>query len=220
VSTEAQIAANRHNAQLSSGPKSTEGKAKICLNAFRHGLAGAFMILDGEVREDFDELYEGLRAEHQPESPTEILLVESMAQHYWLKQRALRLQAQCFDGDEKTLGLYLRYQTTHERAFYKALNTLVKLRADKRKAEIGFVSQQNRERERAEQARQQTELNEARVRLANAKAQHLEIDSDIHQTIEAPLPGHMRIPFDVMRTTFRSVVDQVSRELKAKEEAA
>jgi hypothetical protein len=71
-----------------------------------------------DSNEDFDELYEGLRAEHQPESPTEILLVESMAQHYWLKQRALRLQSLCFDGDEKQLGLYLRYQTTHERGFY------------------------------------------------------------------------------------------------------
>ncbi|HEY7306449.1 MAG TPA: hypothetical protein VH601_20155 [Bryobacteraceae bacterium] len=138
-----------------------------------------------------------------------------MAQHFWLEQRALRLQSLCFNGDdveEKTLGLYLRYQTTHERAFYKALNTLVKLRADKRKAEIGFESQQSR-------AQQQAELNEARVRLANAKAQHLETDSDIRQTIEAPLPGHMRVPFDVMRTTFRSVVDQVSRELKTEEAA-
>jgi hypothetical protein len=212
MSTEAQVAANQKNSRLSTGPQSAEGKARICLNAFRHGLAGAFMILSDEVREDFNELYEGLRAEHQPESPTEILLVESMAQHYWLKQRALRLQSLCFDGDEKTLALYLRYQTTHERAFYKALSTLLKLRADERKAEIGFVSQQNRERERAE-------LNQARIRLANAKVQHLEIDSDIRQTIEAPLPGHMRIPFDVMRTTFRSVVDQVSRELKTKEAA-
>jgi hypothetical protein len=211
MSTEAQIAANQKNSQLSGGPKSAEGKAKICLNAFRHGLAGAFMILSDEVREDFDELYEGLRAEHKPENPTEILLVESMAQHYWLMQRALRFQSLSFDGDscdEKQLGLYLRYQTTHERAFYKALNTLVKLRADKRKAEIGFELQQSH-------ARQQAELNEARTRLANAKAHDLETDSDIRQTIEAPLPGHMRIPFDVMRTTFRSVVDQVSRELKA-----
>jgi hypothetical protein len=67
-------------------------------------------------------------------------------------------------------------------------------------------------------ARQQAELNEARI-LANAKAQDLEIDSEIRQTIEAPLPGHMRVPFNVMRSTFRSVVDQVSRELKAKEAA-
>src|SRR6185437_5135585 len=88
---------------------------------------------------------------HNPETPTETLLVESMVQHYWLQQRALRLQSLCFDdagvcNAEKQLGLYLRYQTTHERAFHKSLNTLLKLRAEKRKAEdskkIGFVSQE------------------------------------------------------------------------------
>jgi hypothetical protein len=189
------------------------------LNAFRHGLAGAFLILSDEVREDFDELYEGLRTEHQPQAPTEILLVESMAQHYWMKQRALRLQTLCFDGDEKSLALYLRYQTTHERAFHKALDTLVKLRTEKRKAEIGFVSQQSRAREQAEKAQQRTELNQARIRLANAKAEHLEVDSDIRQTIEAPLPGHMRIPFDQLSGMFRSAIDHVSRELTAKEAA-
>ena len=63
MSTEAQVVANRENAQKSTGPKSAEGKAIICLNAFRHGLAGAFMILADEMREDFNELHEGLRAE-------------------------------------------------------------------------------------------------------------------------------------------------------------
>jgi hypothetical protein len=53
-----------------------------------------------------------------------------MAQSWWLSQRALRLQNACFapEGiDEKRLALFLRYQTTHERAFHKALNTLIRL---------------------------------------------------------------------------------------------
>ena len=33
MSTEAQVAANQANAQRSTGPKSAEGKAVICLNA-------------------------------------------------------------------------------------------------------------------------------------------------------------------------------------------
>ena len=220
MSTPAQVAANQANCQHSTGPTSAEGKATISMNAVRHGLAGAFMFLPGEKPQDFDKLHDGLRAEHNPETPTETLLVESMVQHYWLQQRALRLQSLCFDdagvcNAEKELGLYLRYQTTHERAFYKSLNTLLKLRAEKCKAEIGFVSQQ------AEQNRacQQAELTEARVRLANAKAQHLEIDSDIRQTIEAPLPGHMRIPFEDLSAMFKMAVDHVNRELKAKQAA-
>jgi hypothetical protein len=179
MSTEAQVAANLQNAQRSTGPKSASGKATICLNAFRHGLAGAFMILADEVREDFDELYEGLSAEHQPETPTEILLVESMAQHYWLLQRALRLQKFCFDDDggcdEKQLAIYLRYQTAHDRAFYKALNTLLRLRAEKRKAEIGFVSQQRATEEHARKQaveKRKQELHKWKVLYAQAEVDH------------------------------------------------
>ena len=192
MSTEAQVAANQANAQHSTGPKSATGKATICLNAFRHGLAGAFMILSNEVREDFDELYQGLLAEHKPETPTEILLVESMAQHYWLKQRALRLQAFCFDDeggcDEKQLALYLRYQTTHERAFYKSLNTLLKLRADKRKAEIGFVSQQRQTEAHArKQAIEKRKQDIHKWKVLQAEA---EVDHQILMNVNLQTPEH------------------------------
>ena len=80
-----------------------------------------------------------LHAEHKPTTPTERLLVMDMARHYWLLQRAIRLQEECFtrgldDGAlEKQLALYMRYQTTNQRAFHRCLNELLKLRAGKRK---------------------------------------------------------------------------------------
>jgi hypothetical protein len=67
-----------------------------------------------------------------------------MAQHHWLRQRALNLESSCYDPatgqitDQKQLALCLRYQTTHERAFHKALNDLLKLRAARQKEQIGF----------------------------------------------------------------------------------
>ncbi len=69
MSTPAQIAANKENAQHSTGPKTEAGKAASSINNFRHGLAGSFMIMDWENREDFDELFDSLRAEHKPTSP-------------------------------------------------------------------------------------------------------------------------------------------------------
>ena len=68
-----------------------------------------------------------------------------MAQHHWLRNRAEAFESGCFkeDGtlDDKRLALFMRYRTSHERAFEKCLNELLKLRAEKRKAEIGFESQ-------------------------------------------------------------------------------
>ncbi len=155
MSTAAQIAANQQNAKLSHGPATDEGKAKSCLNNFRHGLTGAFCVLPFEDQEEFDTLRLGLRAEYQPKTVTETLLVEKMAQHYWLLQRALKLQDLTFHAElpvceqEKQLALYLRYQTTNDRAFHKALDQLLKLRAERRKAEIGFESQKQKQAEQA-----------------------------------------------------------------------
>ena len=179
MSTPAQIAANQQNAQLSTGPKTEEGKAASSKNNLRHGFTGAFMILPWEKQEEFDSLLNELRAEHQPATMTETLLVEKMAQSYWLSQRAVKLQQiACFHDEtdsperDKQVALYLRYQTTHDRTFHKCLNDLLKLRAERRKDEIGFESQQNRERERADRARQRAEEH-ARKQEAEKRRQEL-----------------------------------------------
>ena len=188
MSTQAQIAANQKNSQSSTGPKSEQGKAVSSQNNFRHGFAGAFRVLPSENAGEFNQLIQQLGDEHQPSTPTETLLVTQMAQAWWLRTRALLLQNTCFtDGsvDQKQLALYLRYQTTNERAFHKALNELLKLRAEKRKAEIGFESQQlkqSRARQQAEEhARRQAvekrrqELHKWNVLLAQARVDNQEL---------------------------------------------
>jgi hypothetical protein len=160
MSTQAQIAANQANSQLSTGPKSETGKAAAARNNFRHGLSTSteFWVLPSERQTDFLKLLAQFQQEHQPETPTEEALVQAMAEHHWLRHRAMRLEEACFDYttgqiiDERKLALYLRYQTTHERAFHKALNDLLKLRAEKRKQEIGFERQQHAQ---ADQIRRQ-----------------------------------------------------------------
>ena len=55
-----------------------------------------------------------------------------MAQHFWLSQRAMRLQRVALEFTEhhvvpKDLAVLIRYQTTNERAFQMDLATLLKL---------------------------------------------------------------------------------------------
>jgi len=218
MSTNAQIAANQANSQHSTGPNTAEGKAASCLNNFRTGLTGSsFCVLPWENEEEYDTLHAALRASLEPSGPFERLLVEKMAQHQWLAQRALVLQDMCFQrdipacDDDKKLALYLRYQTTHERAFHKYFDQLHKLRAELRKKEIGFESQKSRE---AENARKQ-EAHEARTRLAHAKAAHLELDTEIRSTIEARIPGDVEIPFDRLKDVLRVSLQEVARHQAA-----
>jgi hypothetical protein len=131
--------------QSSTGPRTIEGKLASSRNATQHGLAGGQIIIPGEDPAAFDSLLSALLAEHQPANTTEELLVAEIAQSHWLTQRALRLQNNCFNDsgevDTKRLALFLRYQTTHQRAFHKALSALLTFQKTRRKQEIGFVSQ-------------------------------------------------------------------------------
>jgi hypothetical protein len=181
MSTPAQIAANQANAQHSSGPKTGEGKAASSVNNLRHGLAGEFTVLAWERQEEYHALLAGLRSEHNPVSPTETVLVEETAKAIWLGKRALTLQDLALNAEvpmcdePKQLALYLRYQTTHDRAFHKSLSDLLRLRAEKRKTEIGFESQKRKEadelRKQATEKRKQ-DVHKWKVLLAEAEAEH------------------------------------------------
>ena len=62
-------------------------------------------------------------------------------------------------------------------------------------------------------------MHEARIRAINAKTSEREIDNDIRQTIEAPLPGNVRLPFDTLKDVFRIAAYEVNRQLKTGEAA-
>jgi hypothetical protein len=125
----------------STGPRTPAGKLASSGNSLKHGLAAPRLIIPGEDPAAFEALLTDLLDEHLPAGPSEELLVREIAQSWWLTQRALRFQNECFTAegvDQKRLALFLRYQTTHERAFHKALTTLIRLKKDRIR---GFVSQ-------------------------------------------------------------------------------
>lgn len=124
MATEAQISANRENAQHSTGPRSEAGKANSSRNNTRWGFRGKFTFLSNESQEEFDTLLDRLREEHHPQCIVEDMLILEMAQHFWLTQRAQILCDLALEqgAAPKDFALWLRYQTTHEQGFNKCLD--------------------------------------------------------------------------------------------------
>jgi hypothetical protein len=148
MASAAQFTANQKNSQHSTGPTSTAGQARSSQNAFRHGLASSQLIVPGENEADFEALLAGLISGHNPQSTIESLLVHNMATHHWLKLRSIKLQSGALCDPESTpasVNIYMRYQISNERGFWKSFDTLRKLQKERAEAEpeteIGFVSQ-------------------------------------------------------------------------------
>jgi len=83
MATIKQFEANRRNAQHSTGPKTTEGKAAVSMNALRHGLRARTVVLPGEDPQEFHRLCDDLEVEWHPQSRTEQFYVEQMAVSKW-----------------------------------------------------------------------------------------------------------------------------------------
>jgi hypothetical protein len=156
MSSTAQVAANRQNAALSSGPKTPAGKEASSRNATRHGLSGVFTPLSHENAEEFEQIASRVGAEFSPEGESETFLVEQMIQARCRLHRIQRLEDQAFeqiltepgadaDPDARILAAMgqsgnildklQRYRTAAERSYYKALRELQSSRKQTQRAE-------------------------------------------------------------------------------------
>lgn len=169
MSTTKQIAANRANAQHSTGPQSQPAKAAVRHNATTHGLTSKQLIIPGEDPEAFESLEAGLIASHQPANLQEQILVTQIAENLWRLLRARGIEtttfkagmpstrpseaesaARCFTENAHYFDNLRRYEAAIERAYYRAIDHLLKLQKERRATEpkqtanpeIGFVSQQ------------------------------------------------------------------------------
>ncbi|HXE12607.1 MAG TPA: hypothetical protein VN633_10835 [Bryobacteraceae bacterium] len=121
----------------STGPRTEEGKAVASRNAVKHNLCSKR--LTGSDLEEFKALRTQFEDEWEPRTETERLLLDQMALCQWRIDRALSLELNAFDDDHldpALLALALRYRTTAERGFYKALSELQRLRASIRQVAI------------------------------------------------------------------------------------
>ena len=107
MASEAQVAANRLNAQKSTGPRTAEGKAVVAQNAVKHGLLAREGVLRGEDREEFERHREALLEELNPTGALEVILAARIVDLTWRLHRAAQDQNETFGAlyDRHTAGL-------------------------------------------------------------------------------------------------------------------
>jgi hypothetical protein len=97
MATKAQVAANRRNAEKSTGPRTAEGKEVVAQNAVKHGLSGRVDVIKGEDQEQFERHREALLAELKPQGVVETLLAERAVGLSWRLKRVERMQNEVFE---------------------------------------------------------------------------------------------------------------------------
>ena len=98
MATQAQIQANRMNAQKSTGPRTDEGKAIASQNALKHGLCAQKAVIAGEDVGEFEFYRDELLGDLAPAGAVESVLAERVVILSWRLRRAERAQNEAFDA--------------------------------------------------------------------------------------------------------------------------
>ncbi len=87
------IDANRRNAKKSTGPRTSEGKARSRFNGLKHGLTTNVAVLPGEDPAEYDARVAAVVGSYAPQNRVEFDLLERVAATTWLLERASRAEA-------------------------------------------------------------------------------------------------------------------------------
>jgi hypothetical protein len=161
MSSTAQILANQHNAEHSTGPSSPAGKAASSRNATTHGLSSGFAVLPHEDRQGFEHLLDSYGQTFKPLNEHEVFLVERMVQSRWKLARLQRMEAALFQqmtsqdptntdpdavivaamlaGNANAYASLQRYTAAAERSYYKAKRELERERASSAQPGVATV---------------------------------------------------------------------------------
>ena len=145
MSTASQIA-NAANAQLSTGPRTEEGKRQSSQNARTHSLTAQHPAIPDEDRAAFDQLRAHLHAETKPQGALQEIIFEELVHSAWNLRRVRAMEAELnasapnallsddallnADGPAAKLDRLARHHTRIERAFFRSLRELKALQTD------------------------------------------------------------------------------------------
>ncbi len=93
-----QVAANRHNARQSTGPRTKSGRARSSGNALKHGLSAEQVVMLDEDPAAFEALRDDLYAHYQTTDPVAQHLDEQVAASIWRLRRVPEIEAGIFEN--------------------------------------------------------------------------------------------------------------------------
>ena len=148
MASQRQIKANRLNAKSSTGPKTSDGKARSSQNAITHGLTAFASTLPHESEEEFVLMRDTIIRELKPKGQLEHELVTRIASIVWLLRRVPIFETLLMAGlsietffKSDFSGKIGRYETTLQRQLsllYSELRDMQSRReANERKSERG-----------------------------------------------------------------------------------
>ena len=184
MTSEKQIAANRANAEKSTGPKTPETKAISAMNALRHGLTGQVNLMPDEDRAAHDKFCDAIVESLAPEGALEIQFAQAVAEDNWRANRGRAIEtnmfalgnlymrtglsnpeiksamsaAEVFAEDPKKFQLLSLYMQRTNRDMQKTLDRLTALQTDRK-------------------ARQQQDLEELASLLEYNEIKHIPIET-------------------------------------------
>jgi hypothetical protein len=155
MSTQLQIDANRLNSQKSTGPVTSEGKARSSQNALKSGLDSESLFIRGEDPEQFRQLQSEYANRFHPVTPDERFQLDLIIRNEWLLRRMLRVEAQLWnfytaqsssDSEAVALGeafakasnIFMRLQRRIiqlERGYQEAYAELMRLQSERQESE-------------------------------------------------------------------------------------
>ena len=200
--SDAQIAANRLNAEKSTGPASPEGRANSRFNSLKSGIYAKSAVLPGEDAAEREALAEAFRQRFHPKTPEQVSLVEELIRGNWILRRLRRseesLWEEAFEGgadvgqaykDHPVLDRVMSRIIGVNRTCNSNLRLLVLMQEKHAKAEAA-AEQAAKERAHRRLVRELLEITNADGKAlyldrASAESEARELEADVLDTREA-----------------------------------
>ena len=166
------LQSNRLNAQKSTGPRTTEGKARSSLNAVKTGLfSGRTIVLPGEAQEDYNALRDAILEDVDQSDVFELLLADRIIAARWKLARLITAERRMHNeqSEKHDRELYTpvcklfvkhyddwdamsRHEQRIENQLHRALRELRQWRAQKQKTKNEPKAQHEEEAVQSDQA--------------------------------------------------------------------